>query len=187
MLRIADLTFEVADASLEGTLSDGRLLWSVSLETAAKRIDGLDWKPHAYLDLYPAPSRSFADLMEIGWSIPSARELSGGRLLPGQANCGLYLFEHDFLEDSRLRFEARDEGVVLTWTGRCSLHWNKRYGSDLAFSAETPIEFLGFWVPAASEREARRLMEPVFDLANLEYHREPDKEGSYFLPPAREE
>ena len=81
MLSIEDLTFDVADATLDGKLVDGKLLWSVSVTTAPKTIGGQTWKPHAYLDDYPAPSRSFGDLMEDGWTIPSARELSGGRLL----------------------------------------------------------------------------------------------------------
>ena len=139
MLSIEDLTFDVADATLEGNLVDGKLLWSVSVTTAPKTIGGQTWKPHAYLDDYPAPSRSFGDLMEDGWTIPSARELSGGRL------------------------------------------------SDLAFVAEAPIDLLGFWVPATSERQARRMIKPVFDVAYLEYHREPGRDGSYFLPPARED
>ena len=185
MLKIDDLTFDVADATLQARFVDGQLLWSVDIETLAQTVEGMDWKPHAYLDDYPAPSRSFAELMEVGWSTPSARELSGGVLLPGQANCGLYVFEHDFIENSRLRFAVANEDVVLTWTGRCSVHWSERYDSDLEFVAQTPIEFLGFSVPATSERAARRMMRSVFDLANLDFHREPDREGSYFLPPER--
>ena len=186
MLSIEDLTFDVADATLQARLEDGQLLWNVSVETVAKKIEGQTWKPHAYIDEYAAPSRSFGDIMEDGWSIPNARELSDGRLLPGQANCGLYVFEHDFLENSRLRFRTGEDGVILTWTGRCSVHWSERYDTDLAFVAEAPIELLGFWVPADSERKARRMIAPLFDVANLEFHREPGRDGSFFIPPERD-
>jgi hypothetical protein len=151
-LRLADLDFEIAHATLSGWMTDPywvatwggpgdrvALGWSIDVTAREREVAGQCWAPRLEVAIDASPAR---------WP-----ELAGVERAWAEPHGNLYVFGHEPLRESRLRIGALDGArFELRWRGRCDVLWDERYGGDLAFEVDASLAFVGIAVHG-SERD----------------------------------
>jgi len=142
VLQIADLVFEVSQASLMLTISrDESVGVGISINTKPIQYRGAQWKPYAYLERFPTPARSMQELCRLPIVIPSGAKFGGNTILPDSPACCLCVFEHYFMDDSRIAIHRRQEGTLhVAWVAQCAVHMDKRYGDRLRFKVNARLD-----------------------------------------------
>jgi hypothetical protein len=184
ILQIKDRRFNVTDATLSGKLtSSGPIEWFLEVETDGREHDEDLWDPKAYIEKYPAAVRSMDQFVTAGIAIKDGAEFCEHTILPGHRLCCLYVLEHDYLDDNQLQFKkAGGNQLKMIWTAKCAVYWVTDHGEKLDVRIESLVDFLGFSVDAEEEGEARKLLTAKFEPRGFEFHTEPGRKGSFFLP-----
>jgi hypothetical protein len=141
MFHIADLKFNVAEASLACLPCAGGTRWALSIQAAPKDIDGERWGPRAY-------SERLIGLGHLGES--QVKNISGLSLAWGDCydasrgipHASLYVFEHADIYDSTITFGAFDGALFdFEWKAKCDVFWDEKYKQGLSLHIKTKIRW----------------------------------------------
>jgi hypothetical protein len=180
-LKIKDRTFAVAKAYVCGHVNTEGLSWSVSVDCEDHDFDGETWSPRAYLESVPWNVRCVEDFKNTPIIIANGATFGDGLILPDSVLCCLYVFEHQFLRDSRTLLQKIAKNQFrMRWTAICDVFFDDEYNVDLPLQIETTADFLGLSTWERDESKARSHLARNFDDSEVVFDPTPQYDVATF-------
>ncbi len=170
MLQIADIPFELTEASLDAYIDaeNDLIAWGIEISGRTTQPGFERWKPTArcetLLSTGPGDLASWHDLAgrSVEWSRAEDED--------GEAFATLYLFEHSPIYDATVHLSNGGAGgLMISWAGRFDPHINDDYNEGVSLSVRESVVFCGVWCGRASEEASWRSLEPFFPRDQFAY------------------
>ncbi len=135
-LTIKDYLFTINSASISQSKDEqGNFRWDINIEAEGRKVDGVLWSPKIYGENMKVDAPDLNNIVgkEI-WIKEAYNYVSEEHLLK------MYIFEHEDIWDSKIKFLARNGNkLLISWEGKCNIHWNDKYGENVPFKIETQM------------------------------------------------
>ncbi|MDR2012475.1 MAG: protein-disulfide reductase DsbD N-terminal domain-containing protein [Rhodanobacter sp.] len=160
LLQISDQIFSIAETSFMAYVGLGqngwRVGWNLEIIAAPKEVEGEEWEPKLYshefdLDLTPA------FVAQIEADLPLGKE-------NGETAFMLYVFEHEPIEQARLKiFRLQDGKFNFQLAGISAVFFNEQYADKLPIRVECNLSLAGVVVDEPNFTKAEERFSQFFD------------------------
>lgn len=172
-MRLADLEFDVVSCRLEAYCHADTMQWDIEVEcnsNADGRFHG--YKPSLSLSLFETLPRAFSHWTDLAPRDARWVEKNDTDETPSGM---LYVFEHTPVFECVARcFIANGGAMCVELDGKCDVHFDEQYGTDIELHLESAVTFRGVWFGRLPESDCRdaisRFLDPNdFDFAPTEH------------------
>jgi hypothetical protein len=146
-LSIRDRDFRITSAELSEILVSQHPQWTLFIQTEEKEFIEPGIVP-------PIPFRWAPNIRGESVSVdaPPLSQITGKTIKVPLAydektdeyHFSMYVFGHEDVFDSEITFwEQRGSEFLITWTGKCNIHFDKLFGEDIPFALKTWMQIKG--------------------------------------------
>ena len=183
MLYISDQAFPLEINKFLAYLSvdEGgwQVTWGLEFHGTEREIDGVNWKPTVA-----------SHALEV--TLPSLSELPGHEVKlmkskEGEPQFLVYVFEHEPLLNTQLKFGSWDQGKIdFLLTGTADVLADEKYGAGLSIRVECQLPFAGVLVDEGSMAKAEKRLAQFFERSQFSTPERHENGGVLFRPLARD-
>lgn len=179
-LKLRDITFGIAEATLTGWLNVGKrrlrdeLQWAIKVQCDEKEIRDDVWEPVVSFEGLRWAANSWKDLEGKSYSWrgqPWMLEpgLTAAERRDRAPSLSFYVFEHGTMDWGDIKIGRRDGTTFdLTWKGVGDVHYPEPYGTNVPFEIECPMRFDGISVLGDGSQSEDELRGALAAQQNLE-------------------